>query len=393
MTRIQIAHELGIARTTVSIVTRRLLDQDAIVILGNDSSDRAGSGRPAEYLALDPQSAQFIGFDFGHRRVRMVMADPAHEILAREVVHYPEDSSWSTRLTLASEMVTAVTAERSISLDAMYAIAVGVPGPVMFQAGNVTHPWSASDLVAEVAGFFRELFDCHVSVDNNIRLAGLAESLDAEVSDVIYLSLSDGVGGAVVTNGRLIMGAAGLGGEAGHIRAMATGDQCRCGRYGCLETVASVPAIIDECTRRGVPCSDLSSLETLIHEGNETVNEILTEVGAAIGRTLAGPATLVNCSTMIIGGRIAASSSRLIEAVRESLNEGILTVNGSGIEVSSSHLGDEAGALGALATLFSDSSLMADYHAQRKSFPQFPRIARGQRATDPRTKELRMHIS
>lgn len=369
MTRTQISEALGVARTTVSMATQKLVEQGSLVILGTDAAARLGSGRPAEFLALDPHAAQFMGFDFGHRRVWMAMANASRDVVAREVAEYPDGVSWDARIELAVDLVDKVVSRDGISLGELRSIAVGIPGPVAKHAGEPRLPWAAMDMGAVVTSYFRTRYACPVTVDNNTRLAGLAEAVDAASRNMIYVSLSDGVGGAVVAHGRLITGASGLGGEVGHIRAVQGGDVCRCGRYGCLETVASVPALLKRCTDRGAPCEDLKDLAAYIDAGNHTVERVLVEVGGIIGRTLAGPVTLVNSGHVVVGGRVPTMTPILANAVHDALNQELLSLDEARVNVSTSVLGDDAGALGALAIQHHDSSLMTDYRAQRLGRP------------------------
>ena len=75
LSRGELAKRVGLSRTTLSEITAQLLQRGAIIVADTDAATRAGSGRPAERLALDPESGQFLGVDFGHRRVHVAVAD------------------------------------------------------------------------------------------------------------------------------------------------------------------------------------------------------------------------------------------------------------------------------------------------------------------------------
>src|SRR4051794_8786998 len=94
LSRGEIADRVGLSRTTVSEITSDLLDRGAITIVDTDAVGRVGSGRPAERLALDPGSGQFMGVDFGHRRVNVAVADAAHEIIASGTARYAKTAGW-----------------------------------------------------------------------------------------------------------------------------------------------------------------------------------------------------------------------------------------------------------------------------------------------------------
>src|SRR5690242_8143223 len=79
LSRAELARRVGLSRTTLSETTAELLRRGAVVVVDTDAATRRGSGRPAERLALDPGSGQYLGVDFGHRRVRAAVADAARE--------------------------------------------------------------------------------------------------------------------------------------------------------------------------------------------------------------------------------------------------------------------------------------------------------------------------
>src|SRR5918992_2654432 len=98
LSRGQIARAVGLSRTTLSEITGSLLQRGAIVVVDTDAARREGSGRPAERLALDPASGQYMGIDFGHRRVQIAVADASHDVIAAESAAYSDSSTWDERL-------------------------------------------------------------------------------------------------------------------------------------------------------------------------------------------------------------------------------------------------------------------------------------------------------
>src|SRR5690606_31824392 len=100
LSRAELAKRVGLSRTTLSEITATLLRRGAIVVVDTDAASRRGSGRPAERLALDPAAGQYLGIDFGHRRVHVAVADASHEIIASGVERYADDTGWSTRIGL-----------------------------------------------------------------------------------------------------------------------------------------------------------------------------------------------------------------------------------------------------------------------------------------------------
>ena len=367
LSRTQIAGAVGLSRTTLSEITGSLLDRGAIVIVDTDAAHREGRGRPAERLALDPASGQFMGVDFGHRRVHVAIADASHEIVASGAERYEDDVAWPVRLQVAFDLIDRISTESGVHYGALQGIGIGVPGPYASASGVrdvPTHGTTSIDAFhrASVDAAFAARFGAAVIVDNNTRLAALAEALfgDTAVENVLYVRLSDGVGGGLVVGGRLVPGANGLAGELGHVTVRPQGLPCRCGKTGCLETVASVPAILATLKDRGLAIATLEELASAVTRFHPVVDRVLREVATDLGRVLAAVAMALNPSEVVVGGEITRVAPVLVEQVRSTLAYELFPGAGPPT-VRAAHLSDDDGALGALAALFHSSPLLAGY--------------------------------
>ncbi|GAA2285163.1 ROK family transcriptional regulator [Nonomuraea roseoviolacea subsp. roseoviolacea] len=352
--RNEIAARVGLSRTTVSEITGDLLGRGVIRVVDTDAVARVGSGRPAERLALDPASGQYMGVDFGHRRVNVLVADAAHDIIASGTSRYEESAQWPERLDAGLALIERLSTDTGVHYGALQAIGVGVPG------------WGDRSRADGVAEVFAERFHAAVIVDNNVRFAGLAEALHAQsdsVRDLIYLRLSDGVGGGLVVGGQLARGSKGYAGELGHVTAVPGGDQCRCGKRGCVETVASVPAILGRCRRLGVPMDSLDELKAAVDIAHPVVDEVLREAGTAVGRMLGTAAMTLNPSEIVLGGDIVEIAPALIRQVRSTVTYELSWLTDAAPVIRPALLSDESGALGAIAALFHESPLLAGYEA------------------------------
>jgi len=380
LSRTQIGRAVGLSRTTLSEITSNLLDRGAIVIVDTDAALRAGRGRPAERLALDPASGQFMGVDFRHRGVRVAVADASHQIVASGAGTYADDAAWPARLDVAFEVIDRMSSESGVHYGALQGVGLGVPGPYASAArvrGVPSHSASTVDAFhrASVDVAFAQRFNAPVIVDNNTRLAALAEAIfgDVAVENLLYVRLSDGVGGGLVVGGRLVSGSSGLAGELGHVTVRPDGMPCRCGKTGCLETVASVPSILSSLRSGGLPADSVSDLTSAIERAHPVADRVLRQVGSDLGRVLAVVAMAVNPSEVVIGGEISRVAPVIVEQARSTLTYELLPGAGPP-HVRAAHLSDEDGALGALAALFHSSPLLAGY-------PEAPAPA----APDPRS--------
>ncbi|GAA4585541.1 ROK family transcriptional regulator [Actinoplanes octamycinicus] len=358
LSRAQIAARSGLSRTTLSEITGDLLSRGAIVKVTTDAHQRAGSGRPAELLALDPRSGQFLGVDLGHTRVRAVVADAAHEIIASGVTPYPATTSLPARIRAGLALIDRLGRERGLGLSALQAVGVGVTGP-----------YPADTARADVSAVFRERFGAPVLVDNNTRFAALAEAGTTAAHDVLYIRLAAGIGGGLVVGGRLVAGAGGAAGEFGHVPADPGGAPCRCGKRGCLETVASVgPALA---------AAGVGDLDTLrVRRFEPPIAAAMDRIGTAVGQVLASAALILDPELIVIGGSLPRAVPAIVERAAEVVAAERVPAGhdvagngrpGDGPQVRAARLGDDDGARGAVAALYRQSPLLAGYTTVERS--------------------------
>lgn len=325
--RAQLAEATRLSRTTLSEIVSDLLARGAVIVANTDAAQRQGSGRPAALIALDPGSAQFLGVDFGHRRVVIAIAGASHEVVAQGEAEYDERSEWRERAAMAVELARTLAVEHRLHFGAIQGVAAGVTGRSRATAEPI--------VAEELAG----AFGVDVIVDNNVRFAGLAEASErhSRFSDAIYLHLSDGVGGAVVAGGRLYQGADRFAGEFGHVVVDPQGAMCRCGKRGCLETISRLGAL------RGASPVELG------------------RVAREVGRVLGAAAMVLNPDLIVIGGRVLTEHPELLALIEEAVLQGTAGSAGSRPEVRAAVCGPYAGALGSIIAAIHESPLLAGY--------------------------------
>jgi predicted NBD/HSP70 family sugar kinase len=351
LSRAQIAERVGLSRTTLSEITADLVARGAVVVARTDLDLRQGSGRPAELLALDPGAGQFVGVDLGHSRVRVVIADAAHEIVATGVQTYDASVPWPQRQESAFGLLDRVAADHGLHFGALQGIAIGVAGP---HAG----------IRQEVRSAFVDRFGCPVLVDNNTRFAALAEAMsdgEEDFGDLAYIRVSEGIGGGLVIGGRLVPGGRGAAGEFGHVRVVDDGVPCRCGKRGCLETVASVGAILADARRRGARLDGAEELGQAVAAGDTAAVAAVDGAADLLGRVLADAALMLSPARVVIGGQLPAMAPYVVGRIAAIIATELEAV-GTGLPtVRAARLDDGDGAHGAIAALYHSSPLLAEY--------------------------------
>lgn len=371
LSRGEISERVGLSRTTTSEITAELIQRRAIVVMATDAAERVGRGRPAERLVLDPGAGQVIGIDFSHGRVHAAVIDASQQIIAAGVADYETDSAWRDRAEIAFGLLDGLKVETGVHYGALQGIGLGFPGPfssngARLALGRDKRDSSAVDGARELLGAFAERFDAPVSIDNNARLAGLAEAIwggQTPSANLLYLRLSHGLGGGLVLGGTLETGASGYAGEIGHITVASDGAECRCGKRGCLETIASVPAVLAECAERGAPVADLEALTLALELGDPIVGAVLRDVGDAVGRVLGGLAVALDPAEIVIGGPLVQAAPVIVDQARSSIAYELIPVPQAAPVIRAATLGADDGARGAIAAVLRRSSLLERYPA------------------------------
>jgi glucokinase len=246
-------------------------------------------------------------------------------------------------------------------------IGVAAPGPldpfrgIIMEAPNLPG-WDNFPL----AGRLGAHFGCPVMVGNDANLAALGEwrhGAGRGRSHVVYLTISTGIGGGVIIDGRLLLGAKGLAAELGHLVVDRAGPRCSCGQIGHLEAIASGPAIAKEASRR-IQSGEHSVLEGNLErdesisavdvgraalEGDEVALSVMTAAGYAVGQHLASLAHAFNPEVFILGGGVTNLGELYFSAVQKGLIENIMHRSYlDGLTIAPSALGDDAGLVGAM---------------------------------------------
>ncbi|WP_434091071.1 ROK family protein [Streptomyces flaveus] len=354
--------ELGthsrLSRTTLYDIVGGLLASGAVVASASapDAAPRK-RGRPVETLTLNPEAGQAIGIDFARRGVHVAAANVAHEIVGSASEPHAADLTWAERTDIAQRLVRSLTGG-ALQFGALSAIGVGVVGPLTDPGGEAAYSRDIDGLPE----LLHKRFGVPVLLDNNTRLAALAESVwgaAAGDEDVVYLRLSHGVGGGLVVGGSLHRGAYGLSGEFGHITVDTAGAPCECGGVGCLETVASVGAVLDSYRAAGGRADDIAALLAALDSGDPAARDVLRAAGSQVGTVLAAVCNAVGPGVIVIGGELAAAGAALTGPVEEALNAHILPLSRHRLDLRQATLGEVGGALGGIRLVLREFSVLS----------------------------------
>lgn len=352
----------GLSRTTITSLIGDLQARGVIVATntGSDGPQRS-RGRPPVLLRLAPSAGAALGVAFDHTHVHVAVADLSSTILAERRMEVDVDGSASAALDAAAELIGAVLAEAGIGQGRVLAAGMGMPGLVATPSDplgsrSVLRGWDGVNPAEALAG---RLGGIHVEALNDANLGALAEaSLGAgdDVDDLVYVKISSGIGGGLVLGRRLHRGVSGTAGEIGHVKLGDDGVACRCGSRGCLETIASVPAVVSALRPAHGDQLDLEGVLELAARGDAATTRVIKDAGRAVGRVLGDVCNTVNPGAIVVGGDLSAAGSPLMDGIRESLDRYAKPEAAAAVQLRRGKLGARAEVLGAVTLVLGDTS-------------------------------------
>ena len=358
--RAEIARSTGLSRSTVSSIVADLQAEGLVGDRTDGGREAAGSGRPPALIALDPSAGLALGIDFGKRHLAVALADLSHDVLAERWVEMADDYEAEEGMLIATDLVERVLEEAGADRGRVLRVGMGIPGPVhetgMVGSSAILPGWAGTSPEARM----EELLDLPVRVGNDANLGALAEftwGAGRGSSSVVYLKLATGIGAGLVIGGRLFEGAGGTAGEIGHTTIDDTGDICRCGNRGCLETYAGAAAIATLLSRSFGQELDPDAVLRRAAAGDAGCRRALADAGRHIGVAVANLCNLVNPERIVVGGSMGQAGAVLLDPLRESVRLRAIPSAAEDVEIVPGELGERAELLGAVALVLQEAAL------------------------------------
>ncbi|WP_418909782.1 ROK family protein [Arthrobacter antioxidans] len=348
-TRAELAQITGLARSTVAARVDILMGLGLVSPLGGAAST---GGRPPSLFALNPSARVVIGADLGATHAVVILTDLAGEELARERQDISIADGPDAVLGWLVSAIDRLLRSADRGAGDLAAIGIGLPGPVEHDSGRPINPpimpgWDRFD----VPGLVRASFDVPVLVDNDVNIMALGDQSSnwPDVGDLMFIKVATGIGAGIISGGVLQRGAQGTAGDLGHVRVAAGGDTpCRCGNTGCLEAVASGPALaaaLGGPARTGLTGSQ--DVIDLVRSGDATALQAIRQAGRDIGDVVAMCVNLINPSVVVIGGSLAQAGEHLLAGIREVVYTRSLPLATEHLRIVPSVSGQSAGVAGA----------------------------------------------
>lgn len=299
-----------------------------------------------------------IAIDIGGTHIRAAAYEPDN---TKPVAHY-KTRSLANKPGVYDRLVKAV--ETIWQDGSVCAIGIASPGPLDPHTGTILDTPNIPEWANfPVAPKLSERFGVPVFLDNDANLAGLAEwqfGAGRGHSHLVYLTISTGIGGGVITNNQLLQGFRGMGAELGHMLIDPHGPLCGCGQPGHVESFSSGPAIVryvNEQLRAGTkstlqadPNLTPAQIASAALKGDSLATTAFERAGHYLGIAVANYLAIFDPSVLIFGGGVSQVGDLLFKPLEESLHRHVFHPHYlDDLIITKAALGDDAGLLGALA--------------------------------------------
>src|SRR5689334_1981174 len=329
ISRADVARLTGLTRTTVSDVVSTLLDDGVVREIGRGAST---GGKAPILLEVDQDARLVVGLDLGEEQFAGSLVNLRGDI--RRTIELPvagRDGDEAVQLVfdLLDDLLEGVTAP-------LLGIGIGTPGLVDTATGTIRRAVNLDWRDLPLGTIVGQRYGVPVNVANDSQAAALAEYTYAgghRVPNLIAIRVGRGVGAGLILRGALFQGDGSGAGEIGHVVVADDGEVCRCGRTGCLETVAGMHAIERDASAAAGRPIDGNGLRAALDRGEPWATSVVDGAGAALGRAIAGLIGALDVERIVLLGPATELGDPWLDAVRRDATSRALALLADAVEL------------------------------------------------------------
>ena len=307
-----------------------------------------------------------VAIDLGGTKILAALVSVKNKVVAREYQPTLADGGQRAVVDHIFETIDRLLSKSGIKASQLEAIGIAAAGAIDSAKGLVTSSphlpdWRDVALKQIVA----RRYQVDAFIINDASAAALGEhrlGAGRGVGNLVYLTVSTGIGGGIIINGRLYLGGSGSAGELGHMTIDVNGRRDKCGNIGCLELLASGTAIAGEARRRlkegqtsalkqiaagGIESITAEDVAAAAQSGDLLSREVIHQAAHYLGVGMVNIVNIFNPDMIIVGGGVARMGELLLEPARQVVLKRAFELPARAVRIVTAQLGDDAGVLGA----------------------------------------------
>jgi len=348
--RAEIAKKLHLTKATVTTIINQLIEENLVRELGEGESQKSGGRRPV-LIALDNLNNFIIGIDIGKTNTVVAIGNLSGKLikLSRKVT--VKDPIVSNVIRHISRILKNIIEEAKIDKEKIIGVGVSAAGIVKSKKGVVELSPDFNWKNVPLENLLASELNYPVVIDNCTRVMMLGETCYGNakrVNNAFFVNIGYGIGSAIIIDGKIYNNHS----EFGHLHVTNKNVKCYCGKYGCLEAVASGNAIEKIANKilnkKGKSWITAKNAAMMARDGNKLSNKIFIDAGKYIGRSISSVANFLNPEKIIIGGGVSLAGDLLLKPIIEEFQKQTMEVVKSNTNIELSKLGMDAGVLGAI---------------------------------------------
>jgi predicted NBD/HSP70 family sugar kinase len=348
ISRADIARRTGLTRTSVGDLVADLERDGLAEDVGRGPST---GGKAPTLISLIDDARHAVTLDLGERAFTAALLDLRGRIV-RRTTRELDGADGDQAIALVHDLIDDLLAEPH---QPILGIGVGTPG-IVDADGTIRWAVNLSWTDLPLARNLREHYGYPTIVTNDSRAAAIAIHLfrddrDERPANLVAIKVGRGIGAGLVLDGELFGGDGDGAGEIGHIVVEPDGAECHCGRFGCLETVASAPAILRAAADAGLSETTLPGLAAAAATGDGAALAVTRAAGRALGTAVANLIGILDVREIVVHGSVTALGEPWLAAIRDEATRRSLGPLARETRIIDGGIGEDLTLLGACALL------------------------------------------
>ena len=306
-----------------------------------------------------------IGIDLGGTKIATALCDNACNIIARVKVNTEAEEGEQEVIRRIGDSIRQVIEISGVPVKQISGIGISSPGPLSIEKGTIIYAALLGWRNVAIRELIQQEFNIATYLENDANAAAYGETLlgaGRGFSNVVYITVSTGIGSGLVINRQIHRGKHDAAGELGHICVELNGRKCSCGNRGCLQAYASGTAIAQIARERAlcqkesrilsladgkIESIDCLTVEKAAYEGDSLVKELWHEAGVSLGQGISIIMQMLDPDIVVIGGGVTKAWKLFYEPMVRVVGQQTYKLISDDMLIVPAQLGEDSGVLGA----------------------------------------------
>ncbi|SHM99118.1 ROK family transcriptional regulator [Gracilibacillus kekensis] len=347
ISRASIAQVTGLNKGTVSSLVSELMDEK---LINESGTGESSGGRRPVMLLLNERAGYTISVDLGVKSILGVLTDLRGNIIYEKRIRFQNDNVDEV-LHLLYTLISELKSNAPASEYGIVGIGVGVPGVVTTEGEILLAPnlgWKRVPLRKMLS----EHYQVPIIVENEANAGAYGEKVYGAgqfSTELVYASVSVGIGVGLILDGKLYKGLRGFSGELGHMTIEKDGVDCRCGNKGCWELYASEKALIEQAEKNGYHAASVDHIVEAANNGESKAIKLLEQLGDYLGVGITNIIHIFNPEQVVVGNTLQLAEKYIMPAIEKRIEKNAIGFNKNDVQLNVAKLKKHSTVMGMAA--------------------------------------------